>query len=103
MLSLLMTIGRSIMWLWPFISEIFFDGKTLKQIIRTNKLIFVLFSLLVVSMFMTYTSMTTIHKIITKDTAISLPANPADKKASDNSFSKELSDVEDRLNSIYNQ
>lgn len=99
-MSFLIALGRSLQWIWPFISEIFFESKPLKQIIKENKFVFALLIVLSLSLLLNYSSMTTIHKIVnSKPQEISKEVKKDSKARND--IDDDLSSVKDRLNHIY--
>lgn len=102
-MSFLIALGRSLQWIWPFISEIFFESKPLKQIIKENKFVFALMVLLFLSLLLNYSSMTTIHKIVNgkpQETSQEVKKDPKVVK-DPNDVDGDLSSVKDRLNHIY--
>lgn len=105
MTSILITIGRSLVWLWPFISEMFFEGKPFKQIVRENRVVVVLLAIIVVLLFWSYMSMITLHKLINKDPPPKQnPAKveePHQPHQTESEFEKELANTRDRLDRIF--
>lgn len=99
-MSFLIALGRSLQWIWPFISEIFFESKPLKQIIKENKLVFALLFVLFLSLLLNYSSMTTIHKIVNGKPQEASQEVKKDPKVHDDPDG-DLSSVKDRLNHIY--
>ena len=61
---MLVDLFKALMWLWPFVSEVFFDNKSFKEIIKNNKLSFFLFVLLSLSVAINYLSLSKISRII---------------------------------------
>lgn len=61
---MLVDLFKALMWLWPFVSEVFFDNKGFKEIIKNNKLSFFLFVLLSLSVVVNYLALSKISRII---------------------------------------
>lgn len=55
---------KALMWLWPFLSEVFFDNKSFKEIIKNNKLLTFLIFLLAISIFINYLALSKINRIL---------------------------------------
>lgn len=74
-LTILSSVFKALKFIWPFIAEMFFAGKSLRQIVTENKLAIVLIVFLVFSLFLNYVSFSKIYEI-----AISRRENEAEKK-----------------------
>ena len=61
--TILMSVFKALKFVWPFITEMFFASKSLKQIIMDNKLAIVLLVFLVSSLFLNYLSFSKIYEI----------------------------------------
>jgi hypothetical protein len=75
---------------WPFIAEMFFAGKSIKQIIVENKFAVFLTIFLVSSLFLNYVSFSKIYEI-----AIARRENDVQKKVLDNKAKKDKPAVEE--------
>ena len=102
-MSFLITAGRAALWLWPFISEIFFGGKSFKQIIKDHKVVFVLMLIIVVQLFWNYMSTMAIHRLISNEKAPSVvkEAKAEEQKPKPQGIEEELKKAQEELNKIY--
>lgn len=103
-MSFIFAVGRILQYLWPFISEIFFENKPFKKIVLENKTILVLLTLLFLSGALHWVSFATIHKLITNGLPETVAAKPVEKtkpKPPDKEFEEELNRTLDRLDEIY--
>lgn len=78
----LTVLFKGLMSIWPFIKEMFFAGKTTKEIILQNKLAAVLLLLLLLSALLNYVTLGKIYEIAVNrrpdpKPPVSAPANPA--------------------------
>ncbi len=101
-LSVIIALGKSLMWLWPFISEIFFQGKAFKQIVKENKVVSILTVLLAASVFFHYLSMTAIHKMINKEQAQVVPPRRPSSEKKNTELDDDKKFVNDQLKDIFN-
>ena len=62
-MTTLMTLLKAFRFLWPFITEMFFAGKTFKQIVVENKFVSLLIVLLMGSVTLNYLSFSKIYEI----------------------------------------
>lgn len=106
MLSFIPAFFRGLAWAWPFISEVFFEGKSFKEVVQQNKIVFVLLTslltLLVISLVLNYYSMTALHKIVNKDKEKE-KAEAVAPPASSSAYDKELKDATERLGRIFDE
>lgn len=63
LLTFLQTVFKALKFLWPFIAEMFFAGKSAKQIVLENKFAFFLVLLLALSFTVNYVTMSKIYEI----------------------------------------
>lgn len=62
-LTILTSVFKALKVLWPFIAEMFFAGKSLKQIVMENKMVISLLTLLILSVLLNYFSFSKIYEI----------------------------------------
>lgn len=103
-MSFIFAVGRILQYLWPFISEIFFENKPFKKIVLENKTKVVLLTLLFLSIALNFGLSTTVHKLITNGLPETVAVKPVEKtkpKPPDKEFEEELSRTLNRLDEIY--
>lgn len=94
---MLLGVLRSLIWIWPFISEMFFAGKSFKVILKEHWFIAILLVFLALSLFINYVSLSKINMYITSDSKYS--SKPViDNKQKDN----DVDDAKGKLKKIYN-
>ena len=100
-MNILIGIIRTVVWIWPFISEMFFAGKSFKILLKENwgKAIVTVF--LLFSMFLNYVAFVKIYKITSGNTNVTI----VDKKPKEPDAKPHQDDIEDikkQLRDIYN-
>ena len=63
-MTVAVAILRALLALWPFLREMFFNGKSFLQVVRENKFVTALILALCTSLGMNYVAFTKIHEII---------------------------------------
>ncbi len=78
-----LAILRALFSLWPFIREMFFDGKSFFQVVRENKFVTALILALSISIGLNYIAFAKIHEIVVTrrdepggDTPSKVPVKP---------------------------
>lgn len=89
-LTILSSVFKALKFLWPFIAEMFFAGKTIKQIIIENKFAVFLTIFLISSLFLNYISFSKIYEI-----AIARRENDVQKKVLDSKAKEDKSTTEE--------
>ena len=90
----LINILKSLIWIWPFLSEMFFAGKPFKTILKEHWAVFALMFFLVLSLVVNYISVAKIYRIASsvgqqekQTTKQKQPHNPlSNKKNSENDW-----------------
>jgi hypothetical protein len=89
-LTILSSVFKALKFIWPFIAEMFFAGRSIKQIIIENKFALFLIIFLASSLFLNYISFSKIYEI-----AIARRENDVQKKVLDNKAKKDKPTVEE--------
>ena len=118
----LISLAKAFMTIWPFIKEMFFADKSLKQIILENKFVVLLLAILFVSILLNYLSFSKIYQLAvarreddgsvhahqdkSRENPIpTLPKKPNKNASSPDAAASHLRDhhdyVRDRLDQIY--
>lgn len=63
-MTVTLAILRALLALWPFLREMFFNGKSFLQVVRENKLVTTLFLALCTSLALNYVSFRKIHEVV---------------------------------------
>ncbi len=109
-------VFKALRFLWPFIAEMFFAGKSLKQIVMENKLVVFLLTLLFCSIFLNYLSISKIYEIaiarreeepyvVRKNQSSDKPepTEPYPPKKSGGNAPDHRTEVQNRLKEIYGE
>jgi hypothetical protein len=88
--TILASVFKALKFIWPFIAEMFFAGKNLKQILMENKLAIVLLVLLLFSIFLNYASFSKVYEL-----AIARRENDPQKKILKDRVEKDKSVAEE--------
>jgi hypothetical protein len=96
---MILAVLRSLVWIWPFISEMFFAGKSFKTILRERWGLALLLSFLALSMSINYIGALKIHKITSATTK---PVEPVKINKVNNKRDTDIEEAKHRLRSIYN-
>lgn len=98
---MMLSILRSLVWIWPFVSEMFFAGKPFKTILREHWGLALLLALLSLSLLLNYLGAVKIYKITSSN--IPPPASAASAtRPSKNGADDDVQEMKEKLQRIYN-